>query len=59
MYDEALKNIKLYQLDKRIKPHFADALDIDLECLGKFYDMLFIDAAKANQKNFLNDFCHY
>lgn len=56
MYDEALKNIKLYQLDKRIKPHFADALDIDLECLGKFYDMLFIDAAKAQSEKFFKRF---
>ena len=56
MYDEALKNIKLYQLDKRIKPHFADALDIDLECLGKSYDMLFIDAAKAQSEKFFKRF---
>ena len=56
MYDEALKNIRLYQLDKRIKPHFADALNIDLNCLDKSYDMLFIDAAKSQSEKFFKRF---
>ena len=52
-YIEALKNIKKCNLDKRITLILGDALKIDLE--GK-YDMLFIDAAKAQYEKFFNKY---
>ncbi len=50
-YIEALKNIKKCKLEKRITLVLGDALKIDLD--GKF-DMIFIDAAKAQYINFFN-----
>ena len=43
-YLEALKNIKRFNLDKRINLILGDALEIDLE---EEYDLIFIDAAKG------------
>ena len=48
-YIEAIKNIKKCKLEKRITLVLGDALNIDLT--GK-YDMLFIDAAKAQYIKF-------
>lgn len=52
-YIEALKNIKKCNLEKRITLILGDALKIDLN--GK-YDMLFIDAAKAQYTNFFEKY---
>ncbi len=56
MYDLATKNILEYGLDKQIRVHFNDALEIDLNVLEKEYDLIFIDAAKAQSEKFFNMF---
>ncbi len=48
-YLEALKNIKKFNLDKRISLILGDALDIKLE---EQYDLVFIDAAKGQYINY-------
>ena len=54
MYQKAVENVRKMKLEKRIKLHFSDALLIDNNELDKDYDIIFIDAAKAqNQKFFL------
>lgn len=54
MYDEAINNIKKTNLENRIHVFNADALLIDNALLKNNYDLIFIDAGKAqNQKFFL------
>ncbi len=48
-YKEALNNIKNISLEEQIDLIYADALDVDIP--GKF-DLIFIDAAKAQYKKF-------
>ena len=52
-YMMALKNIKACDLDKRITLICGDALDIDIT---EKYDLIFIDAAKAQNVNFFNKY---
>ena len=52
-YMEALKNIKLFNLEDRITLVFSDALDIDID--GSF-DLIFIDAAKGQNIKFFEKF---
>lgn len=52
-YLTALKNIKDFDLEKRITLISADALDIELE--GKF-DLIFIDAAKGQYIKFFEKY---
>lgn len=52
MYQEALKNIKDYGLEHKINVYYDDALMIDLNKLQSDYDLLFIDAAKAQSQKF-------
>ena len=52
-YLEAVKNIKKCKLDKRITLVLADALTADI---NEKYDMLFIDAAKAQYLKFFNKY---
>lgn len=52
-YLEALKNIKTFNLENRITLMFQDASNVNLE---EEYDLIFIDAAKAQNKNF---FLHF
>ena len=52
-YLMALKNIKDFDLEKRITLVHADALDINLE--GK-YDLIFIDAAKGQYIRFFDKY---
>ena len=40
MYHEAVKNVKLYDLEKQIRIHFDDALLIDLDKLDKITKIL-------------------
>lgn len=54
-YLEAVKNIHSFNLDKRIKIINDDALNIDIE--GKF-DLIFIDAAKAQYIKFFEKYKH-
>lgn len=52
-YKEAVKNIKMFNLDNRIKIINQDAFDVNLN--DKF-DLIFIDAAKAQNIKFFNKF---
>lgn len=58
MYEEAIKNIKDLGLENQINVHFCDALEIDEAKLGK-YDLIFIDAAKAQYTRFFEKFTPY
>ena len=52
-YNEAIKNIKKFGLEDRIKVHLCDALDFKIE--DKF-DLIFIDAAKAQYIKFFEKY---
>lgn len=52
-YNEAIKNIKAFNLEKRINVIFGDALEV--EVTGK-YDLIFIDAAKAQSIKFFQKY---
>lgn len=56
MYLQAVNNIKLAKLDDRINVHHADALDFDFRNLESNYDMIFIDAAKAQYSKFFEKY---
>ena len=53
MYNEALKNIKAFNLDNRINVIYSDAFDVEL---NDKYDLIFIDAAKSQYIKFFNKF---
>ena len=48
-YLEALKNIKKFDLEDRINLIYKDALEVELD---DEYDLIFIDAAKAQNRKF-------
>jgi len=52
LYNEAIKNIKASKFEGRINVYLADALEFDLSQLTSKYDMIFIDAAKAQYIKF-------
>jgi len=52
-YLEAIKNIKKLKLQDRITILFKDALDVSI---SDKYDLIFIDAAKAQSINFFEKF---
>ena len=52
-YLEAIKNIKKFNMEKRITPVFNDALEVTLD---KEYDLIFLDAAKGKNIEFLEKF---
>jgi predicted O-methyltransferase YrrM len=52
-YEQAVKNIKNFNLQDKIDAVFADALEV--EVLGK-YDLIFIDAAKAQSIKFFEKY---
>lgn len=52
MYNQALKNIKKAKMIERINVHFKDALEVDINQFDKKYDLIFIDAAKAQYIKF-------
>ncbi len=54
-YLEALKNIKKFNLDKRINLVLGDALDINIETK---YDLIFIDAAKGKYIDFFHKYAN-
>lgn len=56
MYHKAVSNIKLCNKEDVIKTHFGDALECDITDLDKEYDLLFIDAAKAQSQKFFERF---
>ncbi len=53
MYLEALKNIKNYEVEKQILIINDDALNVEITTC---YDLIFIDAAKAQNINFFDKF---
>ena len=55
-YLEAIKNIKRFDLEKRINLIYKDALDVDVD--GSF-DLIFIDAAKAQNRKFFEKFQYF
>lgn len=56
-YMEAIKNVKKCGLEKRIEVVFQDALEVNL--VGRNYDLIFIDAAKGQYTKFFEKFSHY
>lgn len=55
-YQEAVNNIKNFNLDKNIEVHFGDATEI-LDTIKGSFDMAFIDAAKSYYKLFFDKAC--
>ncbi len=56
MYQEAQMNLKKFHLESRIHVHFSDALTLDIQELKKTYDLIFIDAAKAQYTKFFEKY---
>lgn len=52
-YDEAIKNINIFKLDKKINAIYGDALEVDVDGT---YDLIFIDAAKAQSIKFFEKY---
>ena len=52
-YLEAIKNIKKFNLENRIKLIYNDALEVNIE---EKFDLIFIDAAKAQNIKFFEKF---
>lgn len=52
-YSEALKNIKEFNLESQIKTILSDAFDVELD---EKFDLIFIDAAKAQYIKFFEKF---
>lgn len=52
-YEEALKNIESFNLEKNIEVHFGDAVE-NLDKIEGTFDMAFIDAAKSYYKTFFD-----
>lgn len=52
-YNEALKNIKEFNLESQIKTILSDAFDVELD---EKFDLIFIDAAKAQYIKFFEKF---
>lgn len=55
MYQEAIKNVNLAKLEDYITVIKADALEVEIEDFTS-YDMLYIDAAKAQYQKFFEKF---
>lgn len=52
IFEVAKKNVLEYDIHHQIRLHFGDALEYPLEELDHEYDLLFIDAAKAQSQKF-------
>lgn len=59
MYDQAARNIVSAKLDNRINLIYGDALDWDISAIDYKYDMIFIDAAKAQYIKFFEKYQSY
>lgn len=55
-FNQAIENIRMCKLNERIKVFNDDALTIDLKLLKDHYDLIFIDAAKAQMRKFFEKF---
>jgi len=57
-YNEAIENIKKFNLDKNIEVYYGDAVEIldtiKIEYLDKTFDVAFIDAAKSHYTTFFD-----
>ena len=56
MYNQAIKNIKDFNKEKQIKVFFGDALLLDNNLFDSDYDLIFIDAAKAQYQKFFEKY---
>ena len=56
MFEQAKENVKTANKENIIVQHFGDALECDLSNLSNNYDLLFIDAAKAQSQKFFERF---
>ncbi|NLG82448.1 MAG: O-methyltransferase [Bacilli bacterium] len=56
MIVEAKKNIAFFNLEDRIRLFEQDALELDVKRLSDDYDVLFIDAAKGQYRNFFEKY---
>lgn len=52
IFEVAKTNVLEYDKKHQIRLHFGDALEYPLDALDKKYDLLFIDAAKAQSQKF-------
>ena len=52
VYEVAKANVLEYDINHQINLHFGDALEYPVEALDTGYDLLFIDAAKAQSQKF-------
>ncbi len=53
MYEQALKNIEIENLQDRIHVHLMDGAEFET---NKIYDLIFIDAAKSQYRRYLEHF---
>lgn len=57
MYNKANENIKKANLENQINTYIGDALEFDVNLLnGRKYDIIFIDAAKAQYRRFFEKY---
>lgn len=56
MYNKAISNISKMALDKQINVIYSDALEYNVDSLTADYDLLFIDAAKAQYIKFFEKY---
>ncbi len=56
MYQKALENVNLLNLNERITVYYGDAVTLELNNLKKEYDLIFIDAAKAQNQVFFEKY---
>ena len=56
MYQKAIENVSLLGLNERINVHFGDAVNFDINNLKNEYDVIFIDAAKAQNQVFFEKY---
>ncbi len=56
MFSEAVKNVKKAKLNDRINVYLGDALEFDLNNLASEYDIIFIDASKAQYIKFFEKY---
>lgn len=58
MYQQAIKNIKQFGFEKQINVIYGDALTVNYTWVKK-YDVIFIDAAKAQYQKFFEKYLPY
>ena len=57
MYQKATENVSMLGLNDRINLHYGDAVSFDITNLENDYDIIFIDAAKAQNQVFFEKYC--